>query len=400
MRILYLGKICDHELYKIRESKQQPYFVAQFMFEKALYDELKKHNKISVEGVSIYQTEYFPNDNFIFRKKRSKIEGFKYLTFINVPYLRELSYFISTCFNIMVWNFKTRGKEEKCIYSSCHFPPVSLAVVMMSKLLSIKKVITFTDLSLFTYSEDKIKKMKKYKKILIKPYVSLVNKLQQSYDAYILFSEGMKDVVNPLSKPYLVMEGIFNGDNLNLTQSKEKSNAIAHAGTLNREVGIDKLLDVFSLVEDESIELWLFGKGDMVEEIIERAKSDKRIKYYGFMPRNDVFEKLKEAKLLINLRDPKDKYTKYSFPSKMFEYMVSGTPVLTTILDGIPDEYNNYVYTAGCYNNAEIARKIIEIFSLEDKHREELGKKAREFILNNKNSAEQVKLITKFLFRL
>ncbi len=75
MKILYLGKICDHELYKIRENKQQPYFVAQFMFEKALYDELKKHNNISVEGISIYQTEYFPNDNFIFRRKKSKLEG-------------------------------------------------------------------------------------------------------------------------------------------------------------------------------------------------------------------------------------------------------------------------------------------------------------------------------------
>ena len=35
---------------------------------------------------------------------------------------------------------------------------------------------------------------------------------------------------------------------------------------------------------------------------------------------------------------------KYSFPSKNMEYMVSGTPVLTTRLPGMPMEYYPYVY--------------------------------------------------------
>ena len=58
---------------------------------------------------------------------------------------------------------------------------------------------------------------------------------------------------------------------------------------------------------------------------------------------------MKEAKLLINLRNPEDKYTKYSFPSKTFEYMVSGTPFFTTKLEGIPSEYYNYLYCIDSY---------------------------------------------------
>lgn len=400
MEILYIGKLCDDELFKIIENKQQPYSVAQYMYEKALCDELKKNKNLNINFISIYQTEYFPKDNFIFKRKKNKSEGFKYIKFINIPYLRELSYFISTCLYIIMWYCNILGKKDKCIFTSNHFLPVSLAVVLLSKFFSIKRIVTFTDLSLFTYSREKIEKMKFYKKLFIKPYISLVNRLQQSYNAYILFSKGMNQIVNPKNKPYIIMEGIFNNNNLDLTLKSSRVNSIAYAGTLNKEVGIDKILDVFSLIKDKNIELWLIGKGDMVNEIIEKSKCNSNIKYLGFMSRNYVFEKLKEAKLLINLRNPNDIYTKCSFPSKMFEYMVSGTPVLTTKLDGIPDEYYNYLFTVDNYLNIEIANKIVEILNYSNNEREKLGSNARDFILNNKNSVSQVKLITNFLFKI
>jgi len=338
MDILYFGKICENDIFKRKEKKQQPFFIAQYMYEKALCDELIKNKELDLEIASIYQTEYFPKDILFFnRKNRSKI-NLHYLRFINLPYLRELTYFISACICIVNWWMKHRRKRNKCTYTSCHFLPVSLAIVMMGRILSVKKIVTFTDLSVFTYSSEKINRMKMYKKILMKPYVSLVNKLQRSYDAYILFSKQMNQIVNLHNKPYLVVEGIYNSEQLNLDDVDIKVNAIAHAGTLNKEVGIEKILDVFDLIDDQDLELWLIGKGDITEEIMKRSKSDKRIKYLGFMPRSEVFDKLKKVKLLVNMRNPDDVYTKYSFPSKMFEYMASGTPVLTTKLDGIPEE--------------------------------------------------------------
>jgi len=345
MKILYFGKICDEDLFKKKEKKKQPFFIAQYMFEKALYEGLIETEGINIEVVSIYQSEYFPKDSLIFKNKNSGKFKFKYLSYINIPYLREFSYFFTTCIFILNWYFSNRGISNKCIYSSCHFPPVSLGIVLMGKLLSIKKIVTFTDLSLFSYSKEKISNMKVYKKIFMKPYLWIVNKLQRSYDAYILFSKEMNTIVNSKNKPYLVMEGIYNSENLEMEVPNIKFNAIAHAGTLNKEVGIKKILDVFELIKDETMELWLIGNGDMTEEIIRRSEVDNRIKYLGFMPRNMTFEKLKSAKLLVNLRDPDDIYTKYSFPSKMFEYMASSTPVLTTKIGGIPEQYYNYVYT-------------------------------------------------------
>lgn len=395
MKVLYFGKFCDLDLFKLKESKQQPFFVAQYMYEKALLEEFKEDDDFDIEVISIYQTEYFPNDKLFFIKRHSDL-GIKYLKFVNLPFLREISYFLSASYYIIRWFTKNRDDNSKCIYSSCHFPPVSAAVVLMSKIIKIKNCITFTDLPVFTYSHEKIKRMKLYKRSVMGFYLRTVNYLQNLYDNYILFSEEMNTEVNKYNKPHIVIEGMYNSDNLDLRKHK-KCNAIAHAGTLNKEVGIGKILEVFELLEDEKIELWLMGKGDMEKEIISKAKLNKRIKYFGFMPRNEVFEKLQEARLLINLRDPEDVYTKYSFPSKMFEFMVSGTPVFSTRLSGIPLEYYDYMYSVNGYDNMDIKDCIINIISKEQDELDYIGCKAQNYILNNKNSQVQKMKIKNFL---
>jgi glycosyltransferase involved in cell wall biosynthesis len=400
MDILYFGKVCDDDLFKKKEQEQTPFFIAQYMFEKALAEEFLKNDELDIEIVSIYQMDYFPKNEMFFNRKKCSNSKICYLKFVNIPYLRELTYFISACVYIISWYIRHSGERNKCIYSSCHFPPVSLAVVSMGRVFSIKKIVTFTDLSLFTYSKEKVKIMKIYKKLLMKPYVFLVNKLQKSYDAYILFSQEMNNIVNLTNKPYVVIEGIYNSEHLNMNDINIKANAIAHAGTLNKEVGIDKILDVFNLIDDKSIELWLIGKGDMTEEIIERAKLDNRIKYLGFIPRNNVFEKLKEAKLLLNLRNPDDVYTKYSFPSKTFEYMVSGTPYLTTRIAGIPEEYYQYLYVVEDYSVLVVKQKIEEVLDKPQSELDDFGQKARKFVLENKNSEIQAKKIIDMIQRM
>ena len=377
------------------KRSKHTYKMAQYNYEKAFCDEMCKVNSLKI--VSLYQQECFPKNSLIFVRKSRKYlnKKIQYIWYINLPFLKELIYFISACFIILFWNFGCKNEQKKCIFANLHYAPVSLAIVFMGKILGVKKVIAFTDLSLYTYSDEKIRKMPLYKKVLIKPYVRVVNKLQKSYDLYILFSEPMKDVVNKAGKPYLVMEGIHNPDGI-VFEKQEKCNAILYAGKLNREVGVQKILDVFNMIDDDSLELWFLGNGDMKDEILEASKINKNIKYLGFRDRKEVFRFLQKAKLLINLRNPDDEYTKYSFPSKTFEYMVSGTPMISTDLEGIPDEYKKYMFMVD-YSDEKIVDKIYEILGLDDVFLEEFGKKAREFVLNEKTPCVQVKKINKFL---
>ncbi|AMB97022.1 glycosyltransferase [Aerococcus urinaeequi] len=397
MNILYFGKISENEVFVELEKKQKPYVIAQTMYEKAICEELKLRDDVKLDINTIFQTEYFPNDKLIINKNSKKL-SYYYIPYINLPFLRELSYFIISCIRILFWKFKHRKDDELIIYSSNHFPPVSMAIVLIGGLLRIPKVVTFTDLPLFTYSQEKILKMKIYKRVIIKPYLRLVNLLQQKYDGYILFSKAMNKIVNKRGAPNCIVEGAYNSDQIDLSiTSKPKEFIIAHAGTLNREVGIEKIIEVFDNIKTENVQLWLIGTGDMTPDIIEKANLDSRIKYFGFLPKPEVFSLLKKATLLINLRNPEDIYTKYSFPSKMFEYMVSGTPTLTTKIEGIPTEYYNYVYSVDGYESNDIAKEIDDILGKDKFELTSIGLKAREYVIQNKNASIQANKIAALL---
>lgn len=399
MKVLYFGAVCDENIFSELEKKKQPYFVAQYMYEKALVDELENYDKLQLDVVSIYQTDYYPKDKLIINKN-SVNNTYSYLTYVNLPFFREVSFFIHTCVKILKWNYKLHSKTESIIFASNHYPPVSMAIVLLGFLLKISRVVTFTDLSIFTYSKKRISQMKLYKRMIIKPYLFLVNKLQKSYDGYVLFSSYMKEVVNKSNHPYCVVEGIFNSDSLDYSEYEKASGKIlAHAGTLNKEVGIDKILDIFKEINDSDTSLWFIGDGDMSETIRDEALKDPRIKHFGFIPKSDVFTLLQKATLLINLRNPNDEYTKYSFPSKMFEYMASGTPVFTTKIQGIPNEYYDYLYSTDSFETEEIATKIMKILRKDDEELQTLGQQAKKFIYQNKSAQFQVEKIVKLLFQ-
>lgn len=398
MKILYFGSYCDEQLYAKRVAQQVPFFVAQFSYEQALCEEFVRAGDMDIEFITIYQTGYYPKDKLLWRVKRHPGSRFRVLGFLNLPFFREASYFFSALFQLSRWAIKNRREREKCVYMSTHFTPVSAAVVLFTKLFRIKRIVTFTDLSLFTFQQSRIRQMPAYKRLIIRPYVALTDWLQESYDGYVLFSAQMNAVVNPKHKPYCVVEGIYNRGDLDLGQV-QKENALAHAGTLSSLVGIGNILEAHGRISLPT-ELWLMGDGDMREEILSRSKSDPRVKYLGFMPRRDVFEKLKAARLLLILRNSSDEYTRYSFPSKLFEYMASGTPVFMTRLEGIPEEYYDYVYSTNSQDIAEIAAMIEETLKKTDRELEKKGMAARQFILTQKNAENQSAKIRVFLLNM
>ena len=112
------------------------------------------------------------------------------------------------------------------------------------------------------------------------------------------------------------------------------------------------------------------------------------------------FHQIKEAKLLVNFRSSNDLFTKYSFPSKLFEYMVSGTPVLTTKLQGIPPSYFQYLYISPGESIEELKFQILRIISKEESELNEFGQQAAKFILHNKTPKYQVDQIWEMLRQL
>lgn len=228
----------------------------------------------------------------------------------------------------------------------------------------------------------------------------VISRYANSFDAYILLTEQMNEVVNQKGRPFMIMEGLvdvsMSGTNTTINGNGRK--IVIYAGGLYEEYGIKYLVDGFKMLDDSSAELHLFGHGAMVGDIEKEVKEDNRIHFYGIVHNSKVVEAELQATLLVNPRPTVEDFTKYSFPSKNMEYMVSGTPVLTTMLPGMPREYHEYVYLL----EDESAEGVYQVLKklLTETPAEELkmkGQRAKQFVLENKNNLFQSKRVIDFI---
>ena len=138
------------------------------------------------------------------------------------------------------------------------------------------------------------------------------------------------------------------------------------------------------------VELWICGSGELKNTIEKSAEKDHRIKFYGLVDRECALMMQRNATILVNPRTSEGAYTKYSFPSKVMEYMLSGRSVIINKLPGIPNEYYKYVYCPKDESVESLAECISRVLSINENVRDELAQKARNFIINNKNAKVQM----------
>lgn len=217
---------------------------------------------------------------------------------------------------------------------------------------------------------------------------------------YVLLTQAMNDRLNPQGKPYVILEGhadITMEEKQPSLEKKQKPRVCLYAGGISEKYGLKNLVEGFRQAELENAQLHIYGPGDYVDELKAVAKTDPRIVYGGMLMSSEVVEKEMEATLLINPRPTNEEFVKYSFPSKTMEYMASGTPVLTTVLPGMPKEYHPYVYLIEEETAEGIGKALKKVLSQPDEALFQKGAEARQFILENKNNVIQGKKILDLL---
>lgn len=225
-------------------------------------------------------------------------------------------------------------------------------------------------------------------------------KIYPKIDKYILLTAAMQEGIPAAVGHNIVMEGLANEewivDNVR-DKSNQSTKIVAYTGQLGPNSCVDKLVDAFMLTKNEDYRLVITGKGLYTDYILEKGKQDKRILYKGIVSRSDMIELQRDATLLVNPRTPSTGMTKFSFPSKIMEYMAAGTPVLTYKLDGIPEEYYDVCYSLEEEGARELADKIDELLSKTPNELMEKAKNALLFLKDKKVAHRQVARIIEFL---
>lgn len=385
MQIVYVSSLTEKEKMKsiILNSKKKPLQSIQ-KFHRLICEGLVL-NKLKVTTISAIPMSRKISNKKIWFEKKQLINGVKYnyTPFINFPIVRQIFILFSTI--IMTIKESRKMKKEKIFICDVLNTTMATTVLILSKLLKFTCVGIVTDLPRDIGGKHSISK-------------KINEKLQSKYDAYILLTEAMNDIVNPNSKPYIVIEGIADIEMKmidNKIENKYDEKVCLYAGGLYEKYGVKNLVEAFKLIENKNIRLYIYGNGELEEYL--RNIQDYRIKYFGVVSNDEIIKQEIKSTLLINPRFTNEEYTKYSFPSKNIEYMSSGTPIITTKLPGMPKEYYNYIY---CFENESIEGMKITLERILNLEKKELYRKGffqKEFILKNKNNKMQAEKILKFL---
>ena len=397
MKILYISSVCSPKVleYIFNTAIIKPGQAIQ-KFHRLLIEGFSKNKEIcEIEVLSSLPISPNGHTRKIWNIKTDRWHGvsFNYVFTLNIPIIKNLIVFILTFSKVLFWRFKNL-KENKIVISDVLNISVFWSAFLACKITNQPIAVIITDLPVHMVSDSR--NLSFFKRV----YLKLCSFIIKHVDYYIGLTEQMNVEVNPLGKPFLVMEGLVDEAILSLNHEvipyKEKK-IILYAGGIYEKYGVKKLLDAFVDLKDENYELHIYGDGDLEDAMTNYTELDTRIYYFGVVPNSVVVQELFNASLLVNPRPASEEFTKFSFPSKNMEYMVSGTPLLTTVLPGMPKEYHEYVYLLEDESLEGFRNTIQEILSKSSTELNAFGKKSKDFVLNNKSNVIQAKRIINFL---
>lgn len=233
-----------------------------------------------------------------------------------------------------------RGNKMIVVYST-HDPFLSAAVYAKRLDPSIKICLFAADLPQYMNLEaNRGVAYDFFKKIDIKS----IQKHIKSIDTSVLLTEPMAHALCVDDRPYIVAEGVVDRIDAPSSAEPSKTKNIVYAGKLYERFGVKTLIDAFRKIKDVDCRLILCGTGDAFDYAKKHAALDPRIILTGQISPNDVKSYLSGASVLVNPRPNNEEYTKYSFPSKNIEYLMSAKPTVAYMLDGMPSVYKDFLF--------------------------------------------------------
>lgn len=399
MKILLLGSLISAaQMEQLNSNSKEKASVAPVNYEtmlaKGLIENGAKVDALSVPAVAAYPHSIYKH----ITGKQETIENdirIQWVPFVNIQGMKQLTIKRNVEKLLEQWLQENEDVKDKVVLMYSIYPPYTEPAVRLCKEYGCHLSAVITDLPEYMYSWKNMKGLRGwYSKRLSEKMLELQGKC----DSYILFTKPMAAKMGIEDKPYMVSEGFCDASIFDDIPDQEKypRKTIVYGGNLSRLYGIQNLVKGF-MQTDLDAELHLYGAGGDAAFIEECAKQDSRIKFFGRVDRKTLLVALKKAYLLVVNKPTADDYSNYSFSSKILEYMASGTPLLTTKVGGMPEEYWKYCYfivDETCDGIAQTIKSVMEKTAEELRNK---GVRARKFAIEQKNCFTMVKEITDFL---
>lgn len=402
MDIIYLSSGCsDGKFDELRQKGITRKLPQAQKYHNLLMEGLAEVIDGKLTAIAAYPVNRRWSKRVLFRREEEYVGNvhFVYGSFLNIVFLCQLTRYFGALREIK----RLHKQSDNCVII-CDVLNRSIAAAARKagKKYKIPVVGIVTDVPGHS-SGARMKTLPATSRLIARIAGKLSKDLEKKFDAYLLLTEAMNPIVNPNNKPYIVIEGHCDSkmaQRENTLGNKSQPKVMMYAGGIHKEFGIQRLVNAFVAANVPGWECHIYGDGNYQNELTELCKTETKVKYFGAQPNSLVVENQLKASLLVNPRLTDAEYVKYSFPSKTLECMVSGTPLLTTNLPGMPQSYHDYVYLFGEETETAFREVLENVLTLSPDELHNQGLRAKQYALGEKNNISQAKKLAEFISKL
>ena len=348
------------------------------------------NKKIRIKCISIKPIAPFPKDVFYSKKEISNVDqriNVFNVPFINVSGLKQ--FFQSKA--IRKYASKTIYKYGvDCVLTFNCFPQIGRSFNYIKRKHSIPIIVYLADCPIPQIKMRGIRKA--YRNSFDKKTLSSM----KYADAFVLINKYISQKYNILQN-YIIIEGGIEEHLLQKEPSKDKKEDIVFSGALSNYNGLIELIKCFETNNLHGQKLFIYGRGELENECLKHQTES--IVFKGFVSNSEMLNIERNSRFLILLRDPTDEISKVTFPSKIFEYMSTGTPIICSNLDTLSDEYNQYLNIIKWGDIQYMSIQIKECLSKDYNVLVDKAKSGRLFLAKNKTWLNQANKITSFIIK-
>lgn len=155
-------------------------------------------------------------------------------------------------------------------------------------------------------------------------YAEDIFKYSAYCDGFVALTEGLVRLFNATNKPHVIIPGIINPDQKNQKTTDEYA---FFAGALYERYGVGELIAAFKSGH-APYKLTIAGHGPLAETLIHNPHPN--IEFLGHITPEVAFLLAQKASVNINPRPSDEQVDRYSVPSKVLDFINSGTVTIST----------------------------------------------------------------------
>ena len=341
-------------------------------------------------GHKKYRVEIVDGIPFVYVKTKPAIGN-------SIARVRNMVLFYRNLFPVAKDYAKKHGKPDVIIASSVH-PLTMVAGIQIAKRFGVPCICEVRDLwpeAIFAF--DKAKEDSPLGRILVRGE----HWIYKNSDAMVFTKEGDVDYIKErrwdtnqggdidLGKCHYINNGVdlksFNKFVVECALEDKDLEAdkfnVIYTGAIRPVNNVGSILDAAKLLRNETdIQFLIYGAGNQVDELRRRVVEENvfNVKLKGRVEKSHVPYILSKSSVnLLNYSQTQYNWTRGNSSNKLFEYMASGKPIISTVRMGycILDKYQCGI-SLGDSTPEELAKAIVDIRNMSKEQYERMGQNA------------------------